>query len=284
MRGVFQSLALAVFLMPVPPAVAQQDETLADIRQELSVLYVELQRLKRELSTTGGADGMSASGGSLLDRVDAIESALQDLTAQTERLEFRIERVVRDGTNRLGDLEFRVCELDSDCDIAGFEPGSTLGSLPDDDMQAGASTGADASGDTTGDSAGPQLAVSEQAQFDEAKAALEAGDHETAADLFAAFEQDYPGGPLMLRARLLRGEALEKAGATTRAAQAYLDTFSAAPNGPEAPEALYRLGEALGRIGKTEEACLTLGEVGARFPGGEAAGRAAEAMTRLGCR
>ncbi|WP_412509446.1 tol-pal system protein YbgF [Roseovarius sp. SYSU LYC5161] len=279
MRGVLQSLALAVFLMPVPPAVAQQDETLADIRQELSVLYVELQRLKRELSTTGGADGMSASGGSLLDRVDAIESALQDLTAQTERLEFRIERVVRDGTNRLGDLEFRVCELDSDCDIAGFEPGSTLGSVADDDVDAGASAGA---GDPD-EPAGPQLAVSEQAQFDEAKAALEAGNHATAADLFAAFEADYPGGPLMLRARLLRGEALEQAGATNRAARAYLDTFSAAPNGPEAPEALYRLGEALGRMGKTDEACLTLGEVGARFPGGEAAGRAAEAMTRLGC-
>ena len=35
------------------PAVAQQDQTLADIRQQLSVLQVEMQKLKGELNTTG---------------------------------------------------------------------------------------------------------------------------------------------------------------------------------------------------------------------------------------
>jgi hypothetical protein len=45
------------------PALAQdRTQTLADIRQELSVLYVELQRLGQELNTTGGAGGTGASG------------------------------------------------------------------------------------------------------------------------------------------------------------------------------------------------------------------------------
>ncbi len=42
-------------------AAAQQDQTLADIRQELSVLFVDVQRLKRELSTTGWPSGTTSS-------------------------------------------------------------------------------------------------------------------------------------------------------------------------------------------------------------------------------
>ena len=91
---------------PVTGALAQeQDQTLADIRQELSVLYVDLQRLKRELSTTGAPSG--AAGGTILQRVNAIEGQMQRLTAKTEELEFRINRIATDGGNRVGDLEFR---------------------------------------------------------------------------------------------------------------------------------------------------------------------------------
>ena len=90
--------------MPLP--LAAQDPTLADIRQELSVLFVEVQKLKRELSTTGGVS--TNIGGDTLQRVDLIEAELQRLTAKTENLEFRIGRVVSDGTNRIGDLEFRL--------------------------------------------------------------------------------------------------------------------------------------------------------------------------------
>ena len=51
------ALALACLIgalsVQARPVAAQSDQTLADIRQELSVLYVEIQKLKRELSTTG---------------------------------------------------------------------------------------------------------------------------------------------------------------------------------------------------------------------------------------
>ncbi|MCQ8811847.1 hypothetical protein NQU36_28345, partial [Escherichia coli] len=63
-------------------------------------------------------------GATTLERVDAIEAELTRLTARTEELQGRVERVVADGTNRLGDLEFRVCELEPGCDIG--EIGDTL--------------------------------------------------------------------------------------------------------------------------------------------------------------
>ena len=78
--------ALVSLALLVPGAAHAQQETLADIRQELSVLYVELQRLRGELNTTGAPSG-SGGGGSVLSRVDAIEAELRRLTSATEELE-----------------------------------------------------------------------------------------------------------------------------------------------------------------------------------------------------
>ncbi|MFB9150903.1 tetratricopeptide repeat protein [Roseovarius ramblicola] len=276
MRATLKALAAALLLAPVG-AAAQNDGTLADIRQELAVLFVELQKLKRELSTTGGA-AQPAGGGPLLDRVNAIEARLRDLTDQTEELEFRIARVASDGTNRLGDLEFRLCELEPGCDIAGLEPGDTLGGLA---AETGGGTAPVASDE--GDTEGPQLAVGEREDFERAQAAFEAGEHAEAAKLLASFRSDYPGSPLAGQAGILRGRALEEDGQQSAAARAFLDTFSAAPDGAEAPRALYLLGRALGRLDQTEEACVTLGQVAARYPGAEAVAEADAEMARLGC-
>lgn len=272
---------LTLLLVCLPLGVQAQDtETLADIRQELTVLSVELKKLKRELNTTGGAAQLSG-GGSILDRVNAIESEVQRLTGKTEELEHRIDRVVTDGTNRLGDLAFRLCELDPDCDISEFEPGSDLGGVSEPESSTGAVAMPEPQGEEAQDEA--QLAIGEGDDFERAKAALEAGEYETAAERFARFRQDYPEGPLSARAGLLRGEALESAGRESDAARAYLDAFSAAPNADEAPETLFRLGRALGRLGQTEDACVTLGEVAARYPGAEAVSDARSEMVRLGC-
>jgi len=44
-----------------------------------------------------------------------------------------------------------------------------------------------------------------------------------------------------------------------------------------------KLGETLGQLGQTPEACVTLGEVGVRYPGSLAATQAAVAMNGLAC-
>ncbi|WP_135507280.1 tetratricopeptide repeat protein [Roseovarius aestuariivivens] len=284
MRRVLTILTMVMIGVPALAPAQGGSETLADIRQELSVLYVELQKLKRELSTTGGA-GQLTVGGSVLDRVAAIESELQRLTAKTEQLEFRIDQVVTDGTNRVGDLEFRICELEPGCDITKIEPGDTLGGVAPTTTGTTAPAPADLPGTDTGleGTGGVELAVGEQADFDAAMAAFEAGEHIAAAEQFELFQSNYPGSPLSGRAGLKRGEALEAAGEQTQAARAYLDTFSEAPQGPQAAEALYLLGRALGRLGQTNEACVTLSEVGTRFPGADVVAEAQGERQRLSC-
>lgn len=277
MRTAF--LALAVLMAaPLAPAIAQDDRTLADIRQELTVLNVEIQRLKRELSTTGSPAVQIGSSGSVLDRVASIEAALQALTDRTERLEFRIESIVRDGTNRIGDLEFRLVELEGG-DVSQLGETSTLGGpAPQTGQVAAAQVGGNGQG---GQQA--ELAIGERSDYEAALTALDEGQYRSSADALTRFIDAYPGSPLAPEAHLARGKALAGLGDTREAARAYLAGFSADPTGPVAPDALVRLGVALGDLGQVEQACLTLAEVPVRFPMASAVSEATAAQEKLGC-
>jgi tol-pal system protein YbgF len=269
----FRIMGLGVVLAAVLPlsALAQdRAQTLADIRQELVVMNQLMLELRRELSTTSGV-GLQLDGSSTLGRVDAFEAALTQLTAKTEALEFRINQIVADGTNRLGDLEFRLVELE----------GGDLGAIGQTPTLGGGAAGSVPS--TPAPEAGASLATNEQADFDRAQAVLASGDFRAAADLFAAFAQTYTGGPLTAQAHYQRGEALSNLGETGNAARAWLDAFSTDMAGPLAPEALLKVGRALGELGQTPEACVTLAEVGNRFPGGQPAADAAASAQALNC-
>jgi len=280
-RSIWRSMWLGVWLgvwalAGVGMAHAQDSETLADIRQELTVLHVEMQKLTRELSTTGSASGAAVSG-SVLERVDAIETELRRLTARTEELSLRIEAVAQDGARRVTDLEFRLVELEGG-DLSTLGQISTLGGdLPEGQAALGAGGLPPSSAPTA------ELAVGEAADFAAARKALEAGEFADAAARLKSFNETYPGSPVATKVALAYGAALEGQGDMTGASRAYLDAFRREPTGEDAPEALYRLGTGLGRLGQTEEACKTLAEVSIRFPGGEPAGKAEAERSRLGC-
>lgn len=273
-------LSLALCLLPVLGHAQDRQETLADIRNELAQLAAEFNSLKSELVSTGAATNGSA-GADALTRLDTIEAELARLNARTEEVELKLNRVAADGTNRIGDIEYRLCEVTKGCDPAN------LGATPALGGDAGAATapvatdaGAAPATDSTG---GAEMAVSEKEDFDRAKGVLASGDFPGAATLFATYAQSYPGGPLVPEAHYLRGEALSKQGDTANAARAYLDAFSAKPDGPLAGDALLKLGEGLGALGQVPEACVTLAEVGTRFPGSMAATQATVAMQGFAC-
>lgn len=269
--------ALLVMALVFPGwAPAQDTETLADIRQQLAVLSVELKKLTRELSTTGSA-GNVALGASLIDRTNAIESELQRLNALTEAIELRITRVTSDGSNRIGDLEFRICELEPGCDPGKLGESKPLGGAAAQAAAPPAPAATSAAPD------GPALAASEQADFDRARTAFDNGDFAGAAAQMAGFVQNYPGSPLSGQAGLIQGKALKQQGDTAGAARVWLETFSADESGPQAAESVLLLGRALGELGKTREACVTLGEIGKRFAGSPEAGQAPADMQSLGC-
>ncbi|WP_211289203.1 tol-pal system protein YbgF [Albidovulum inexpectatum] len=276
-------LAGLIGLIAAIPALGQdRAATLADLRAQLSALAAELQSLRSELIAGGQSAIQAAGGASALDRMNAMEGQLARLTAEVEQLNNRVARIVADATNRIGDLEFRICELEDGCDPSNLPITASLGGgggAPAA-MPPAVAPGAASQGST---GAGPELAVAEKEDFERAQAALEAGDYQAAADQFARFVEAYPGGPLTSEAHFLRGEALQKLGDTANAARAYLNAFSGAPDGPRAPAALLKLGAALGVLGQVQEACVTLGEVGTRFPTSPEAVEAGTAMRALNC-
>ena len=271
-------LALILTLLPVLGHAQDRTQTLADLRAELSALAAEFNALKAELVASGAATNGSA-GGDALTRMDTIEAELARLNARTEEVELKLNRVVSDGTNRIGDIEYRLCEVTEGCDVNNIPATPTLGG---DTAAAGTAPAANPDPAPAASDA-PELAVAEQADFDRAKEVLGQGDFPGAAALFATYAQSYPGGPLIPEAHFLRGEALSKQGDTANAARAYLDAFSAKPDGPIAPDALLKLGEGLGALGQVPEACVTLAEVGTRFPGSMAATQATVAMQGFQC-
>jgi tol-pal system protein YbgF len=274
-------LASALAVASALPTVAQErEQTLADIRQELTVLHVEVQRLNRELSTTG-APSASLAGSSVLDRVTAIETELQKLTAKTEQLQFRIQSIVKDGTNRIGDLEFRLVELEGG-DLSTLGETTTLGGDIEGETELGQTTVPGTDGESTVVGGG-ELAVGEEADYKLAMSDLEAQNYQAAADRFATFKEAYPGSPLTAQVDFGRGKALDGLGDTREAARAYLAAFTGDTAGAIAPEALFELGAALGRLGQLDQACITLAEVAVRFPNDPAVTAAEAERSKLAC-
>ena len=276
MKALFLSAALSTLTFGTP-IFAQDAQTLADIRQEAAVLSVEINTLKRELSTTGAPNTQFAGAGTQ-ERVDLMEAALANLTAKIEALEFRIDRVVSDGTNQLDDLNFRLCELEAGCDIGNLPPLKPIGGETGATDVVVPGPGNEPPMDGGGD-----LALAEQSDFDAAMALYTNGKYPEAATAFGSFAQTYTGGYLTGEAHFMRGEALSASGQTADAARAYLDSFSGSPEGDRAPDALLRLAGALSDLGQTDKGCVMFGEVIARFPGSEAATQAQTDASLRGC-
>lgn len=283
MKRVLMTTAVVFAVGFAAPVFAQDAQTLADIRQEAAILSVELKKLKRELSTTG-APNTALVGASTLERVDTMEASLAKLTGKMEQLEFRIDRIVADGTRQLDDMNFRLCDLEAACDISDLPLLTPLGGT---DAPSGATnvvTNTPAPAPVPAPTEGlGQLAVAEQSDFDAAKAAYDAGNYEAAAAAFGTFAQNYTGGVLTSEAQFMQGEALLQLGQTEDAARAYLSSFNTSSEGARAPAALLRLGGTMAALGHVDKGCVMLSEVGNRFAGTPEAGEAAAELLSLGC-
>ncbi|MBB5220726.1 tol-pal system protein YbgF [Amaricoccus macauensis] len=251
-------------------------ESVADIRAQLTVLNDQIGQLREELVRRGSAGGLPSTPATALTRLDQLEAELKQLTDRVDVLTNDIQRIVADASNRVGDIEFRLTELEGG-DPAAVPPGPT--------PQLG--------GGLTGPRPRPvapelpadtgTMAVAEQSDFDAAVAAADGGDNAKAAALFASFLETYPGGPLTTDAQFRRGEALAATGDWRGAARSYLDAFSGAPQDENAPQALLKLAVSLGKLGQTSEACLTLAEVVNRYPDSGAAAEVAAERQALNC-
>lgn len=279
---------------PAAPAAAAEGRTLADLRADLKALAAELKALRAELNASGAAGFQAAGGDSAIDRMNAMERDLARLTGEAERLRKRIDQVVRDGTNRIGDIEFRLCEMEDGCDLGALTTptlgdqsagtGGVVGGVVGGPVAAaGPATGHPAGADPVTPSAGVPLTAAERRSFEAASAAMQQGDFPRAAELFAAFARTHADSPAAAEAQFLRGAALDSAGDAKGATAAWLSAFAAAPTGPRAADALLGLSR-VAAVGKAPSAgCVYLTELTTRFAGTPQADEAERRSTAANC-
>ncbi len=281
LRAGFVAVSLAMFAVPAVAQTAAQPaaptggqaqtsaqaQTLEDVRQDILKLGKMMEGLRTELLTTGNTGVSQESVGTVLQRLNALESELSAALGRVETLQNRVQKISEDATRRIGDLEFRLTELE----------GGDTSSLGTPVPLGGAAVPAT--------NTGPELATDEQRSFNAALAQLDAGDFQAAADAFGTFITTYPGGPLTSEAQYRRGLAFAGMQAWGDAARNYLDSFSGAPDGPFAALALLELASSLGALNQTEQACLTFDEITIRYPekGVELADRIATRKQQLSC-
>ncbi|PIB24023.1 tol-pal system protein YbgF [Amylibacter kogurei] len=263
-------LTASIAFFAFDASAQDNSQTLADIRAEMTYLYAEIQNLRNELSETGNATAPANSGPALL-RVDQVENDLRRITGQIEQLEYRIDQIVKDGTNRIGDLEFRLVELEGG-DITQLGKTPTLGG----DVGAAPSATVD-----TG--AGMELAVAEKSDYETAVAMFQSGDAAGAETQFASFLQNYPGSPLTASAQYWQGEAQASLGNWNDASRNFLASLKQDGASEHAGKAMLGLGIGLARLGKTEQACQTLNSIATRYPNDTAVGQANAEAIELGC-
>ncbi len=316
--GLMRAAALAgLVALSVLPAAAQQDraQTLADIRAEIDLLAEEIARLREELVGSGAV--AQPGGGALLERVQSAEVELARLTGLAEGLELRINRIVEDATLRLGDLEFRLTELEggdvtalgqtrplgADSDAAGSGQPAVVaeatnnlaelapsGSSPDPAPDSAPDPEPVPSSDPAEGTTAPAATLAPDTSpmptpnlLRRAEEVLGQGDFRTAEQILAAHAAANPADPLIGEVHYLRGEALAGLGDKAGAAQAYFESFSGSPAGARAPDAMLRLGLAMAELDQWVDACILLSEVGLRFPGAPAVAGADAARLSLKC-
>ena len=191
------------------------ERSLVDVKVELPRLFLEIKSLELELKKT--FKDKPDIKGDYLDRLRSIEKELTSMISQVENLQNRIERIVKDGTNQLSDISFRICELEEGCDISNLSLDEFLGEgllqkhKNDEDKLITTHGG---------------LTIPEQIELQMAKDLIKNGNTANAIDVLESLLNVHPEGPASLKAKFLLGEALMVNKDWKEAATVYLDIYS----------------------------------------------------------
>lgn len=220
-----------------------------DLLYRLNVLDAEIADIRARLGGAVGANTVpSVGGGGGGGDTGAMEGEIRRLTAKVEQLENQIRQLNTQIANRLGDLEFRVNELEGVPNDGGTQP-----LLPNQGAEV--------------ESGNQQVAsISERGDLDRAIGDVNKGRFDQAEDRLRRFLNTYPSSPMTGEAWYWLGESQFVRGNLVDASRSYLNGYQAQAKGTHAPDNLYKLGVTLGRVGQINEACLTLREVRRQFP------------------
>jgi len=194
-------------------------EQISEIRLELAENKASIVKEAIEASENIVASGIKKSAGSVLYRLDAIEEEMRNLTGIIEELQFYTKNIAFDATNRIGDLEFRITELEGG-DLSLLGNSRVIG------------------GSVKTSNTNAELAITEKSNYDNALKLLNENNYELALLEFDKLIKAFPNGPLTVAAHYSKGDAFIGLTAWDQGINSYVESFSLEPNGKYAQKAL----------------------------------------------
>ncbi|MDZ4737742.1 MAG: tol-pal system protein YbgF [Rhodospirillaceae bacterium] len=323
---------LAVLLMAgAVPAAAQDEQALSD---RVERLQRELSDLERYVyagtgGTAGGSTGSVAASQEV--RMQQLQAEISRVTGTLEQVTFRIDQLNQQLERLSKDVDFRLTALEQgglpaggasmsdagtsmtadaatmDADTHSEAPvptssgsSGTLGTIPEDDLNAqlstqpgvdptatGAGTPSTASSTTMAAATVPYdlPGATPEEQYEHAFGLLRQANYPDAEAALRTFLDRHPDDLLAGNAQYWLGETYYVRGNYQQAALTFAEGYQKYPNSGKAPDNLLKLGMALGQLGKTEDACVALGQLRKQFPNApdNIQDRAARERQRYGC-
>lgn len=194
-------------------------EQISEIRLELSENKASIVKDAIEASENIVASGIKKSAGSVLFRLDAIEEEIRNLTGIIEELQFYTKNIALDATNRIGDIEFRLTELEGG-DLSLLGNSRIIG------------------GNKETSNANAELAITEKSSYDTALELLNDDKFDLAINEFDKLINAFPNGPLTVAAHYSKGDAFFGMNSWVQAIDSYLESFKLEPTGKYAENAI----------------------------------------------
>ena len=194
-------------------------EQVSEIRLELSENKASIVKDAIEASENIVASGIKKSAGSVLFRLDAIEEEMRNLTGIIEELQFYTKNIALDATNRIGDIEFRLTELEGG-DLSLLGNSRIIG------------------GNKETSNANAELAITEKSSYDTALKLLNDDKFDLAINEFDKLINAFPNGPLTVAAHYSKGDAFFGMNSWVQAIDSYLESFKLEPTGKYAENAI----------------------------------------------
>ncbi len=293
MRRIVLSTAIAALLSVgagFQPAAAQMDNR---------ALYDRIDRLERDLQTlqsnmargggptvirspaAGGSSSYAPGGGDaapalppgmaarLDDRVDMLEEQLRQLTGKVEEANYRAQQALKQMERMQADIDLRFKDLQAGGGAAPADPAKAelgansagspgaapgpqvLGSMPEKDLKKALQQPAAAA-------PAPQP-KDPQALYDQAYAAAQRGDYDTAEKGFQDFLSKYGNHALAGNASYWLGDIAYARKDFAAAAATFLEAYKQHGKHTKAPDMIFKAGSAFGQLGKKKEACTAFG-------------------------
>src|SRR5260370_41243982 len=260
-------LALAVLIMGLTPARAQQPSTQSDLSatQRMDVMTSKLESMRRSLnsafasmnpSTEKGKDKTKTNVDDPVVRLRGLEKEVASVLSEVSDLRGKQDRAERDDATKLDQIEASIPELNTRVEAALQSTASARtatavasSASPTKKKKKGKFFGLLGHGggeDKYAELTGAPAPGRDRVLFEEAAKEARKGNHETARLLFSTILNTYPDSPFLPLAKLAIADSFYLEGTTSsliQAAQAYQDWLTFFPTDPLADDAMLKVAD-----------------------------------------